>query len=169
MKLALICAMSENRVIGRDNGLPWHLSEDLKYFKRTTMGHSMIMGRNTWESIGRALPGRTSIVISTRPGYVAEGAEVVGSLPQAIERAEAIAAESGSQQAFVIGGAVLYRAALALVDTIHLTRVHATVEGDTYLTEFDESGWEEVSRTEYSRDEANGYDYSICVLRRIAC
>ena len=106
MKLALICAMSENRVIGRDNGLPWHLSEDLKYFRRTTMGNCMIMGRNTWESIGRALPGRTSIVITSNAEYQAEGAEVVGSLQQAIERAEAVSKETDSMQAFVIGGAV---------------------------------------------------------------
>ena len=108
MKLALICAMSENRVIGRDNGLPWHLSEDLKYFRRTTMGNCMIMGRNTWESIGRALPGRTSIVITSNAGYQAEGAEVVGSLQQAIECAEAVSKETDNTQAFVIGGAVLY-------------------------------------------------------------
>jgi dihydrofolate reductase len=167
MKLALICAMSENRVIGRDNGLPWHLPEDLKYFKRTTMGNCMIMGRNTWESIGRALPGRTSIVITGKAGYQAEGAEVVGSLQQAIERAVAISAETGSTQAFVIGGAVLYQAALPLVDTLHLTRVHAQVEGDTTLHEFDESNWKEASREEYQRDESNAYDYSICVLERI--
>ncbi len=167
MKLALICAMSENRVIGRNNDLPWHLPEDLKYFKRTTMGSCMIMGRNTWESIGRALPGRTSIVITSRDDYVAEGAEVAGSLNAAIERARSISAKSGSSEAFVIGGAVLYQAALPLADTIHLTRVHANVEGDTYLHEFDESNWKEVSREEYSSDEANGYDYSICVLERI--
>ena len=168
MKLALICAMSENRVIGRDNDLPWHLSEDLKYFKRTTMGSCMIMGRNTWESIGRALPGRTSIVITSRDDYEAAGAEVVSSLQAAIEKAETISAGNGSVEAFVIGGAVLYQAALPLADTIHLTRVHASVEGDTYLHEFDESNWKEVSREEYRRDEANGYDYSICVLERIS-
>lgn len=167
MKLALICAMSENRVIGRDNGLPWHLSEDLKYFKRTTMGNCMIMGRNTWESIGRALPGRTSIVITSNPDYQAEGAEVVGSLQQAMERAESISKETDSLAAFIIGGAVLYQAALPLADTLHLTRVHAEVEGDTYLHEFDESNWKEVSRDEYQRDESNHYDYSICVLERL--
>ena len=167
MKLALICAMSENRVIGRDNGLPWHLSEDLKYFKRTTMGNCMIMGRNTWESIGRALPGRTSIVITSNAEYQAEGAEVVGSLQQAIERAESISKETGSLEAFVIGGAVLYQAALPLADSLHLTRVHAQVEGDTTLHEFDESNWEEISREEYQRDESNHYDYSICLLQRL--
>jgi dihydrofolate reductase len=167
MKLALICAMSENRVIGRDNGLPWHLSEDLKYFKRTTMGNSMIMGRNTWESIGRALPGRTSIVITSNPDFRAEGAEVVSSLELAVQRAAAIAQETGSIEAFVIGGAVLYQAALPLADTLHLTRVHAEVEGDTYLHEFDESDWREISREEFRHDEANQFDYSICVLERI--
>ena len=168
MKLALICAMSENRVIGRDNGLPWHLSEDLKYFRRTTMGNCMIMGRNTWESIGRALPGRTSIVITSNAGYQAEGAEVVGSLQQAIERAEAVSKEADSTQAFVIGGAVLYQAALPLADTLHLTRVHAQVEGDTILHEFDESNWKEISREQYQHDESNQYDYSICVMQRIS-
>jgi len=167
MKLALICAMSENRVIGRDNDLPWHLSEDLKYFKRTTMGSCMIMGRNTWESIGRALPGRTSIVITSKDGYAAEGAEVVASLSEAIARADEISSEHDSTTSYVIGGAVLYQAALPLADTIHLTRVHAEVEGDTFLHEFDESGWKEVSREEYQRDGENGYDYSICVLERI--
>jgi dihydrofolate reductase len=168
MKLALICAMSENRVIGRDNGLPWHLSEDLKYFRRTTMGNCMIMGRNTWESIGRALPGRTSIVITSNADYQAEGAEVVGSLQQAIERAEAVSKEADSTQAFVIGGAVLYQAALPLADTLHLTRVHAQVEGDTILHEFDESNWKEISREQYQHDESNQYDYSICVMQRIS-
>jgi dihydrofolate reductase len=160
--------MSENRVIGRDNGLPWHLSEDLKYFKRTTVGNCMIMGRNTWESIGRALPGRTSIVISSQPGYKAEGAEVVTSLASALERAEVISEEKGSTEVFVIGGAILYQAALPLADTLHLTRVHAEVEGDTFLHEFDESQWKETSREEFKRDDSNVYDYSICVLERIS-
>ena len=168
MKLALICAMSENRVIGRDNGLPWHLSEDLKYFKRTTMGNCMIMGRNTWESIGLALPGRTSIVITSNAEYQAEGAEVVASLQQAIERAESVSEVTGSLEAFVIGGAVLYQAALPLADTLHLTRVHGQVEGDTTLHEFDEANWKEISRQEYHIDESNNYDYSICVLERLS-
>ena len=167
MKLALICAMSENRVIGRDNDLPWHLSEDLKYFKRTTMGSCIIMGRNTWQSIGRALPGRTSIVITSNGLFQAEGAEVVGSLEHAIDRAKTISLNNGAKAAFIIGGAVLYQAALSFADTIHLTRVNAEVEGDTFLHELDESNWREISRVEYQRDESNGFDYSICVLERI--
>ena len=128
----------------------------------------MIMGRNTWESIGRALPGRTSIVITSNADYQAGGAEVVGSLQQAIERAEAVSKETDSTQAFVIGGAMLYQAALPLADTLHLTRVHAQVKGDTILHEFDESNWKETSRKQYQHDESNQYDYSICVMQRIS-
>jgi dihydrofolate reductase len=132
------------------------------------MGNCMIMGRNTWESIGRALPGRTSIVITSNADYQAGGAEVVGSLQQAIERAEAVSKETDSTQAFVIGGAMLYQAALPLADTLHLTRVHAQVKGDTILHEFDESNWKETSRKQYQHDESNQYDYSICVMQRIS-
>lgn len=168
MKLALICAMAENRVIGRNNSLPWHLSEDLKYFKRTTMGSSIIMGRKTWESIGRALPGRTNIVVSTNPDYQAEGARVVASLQEAIKLAESIAIIDGSEEAFIIGGAGLYQSALPLADRFHLTRVHAEVEGDTTLAEFDESQWQEIQREEFASSETNPYPYSICLLERIS-
>lgn len=166
MKLSLICAMAENRVIGRNNSLPWHLSEDLKYFKASTMGHCIIMGRKTWESIGRPLPGRTSIVVSRNPDYQAEGAKVVQSLDEAIKLAESVAEIDGREEAFVIGGAGLYAAALPKAQRFHLTRVHAEVEGDTYLEEFDESQWREVKRAEFSRDDNNPYDYSICLLER---
>ena len=107
MKLALICAMAENRVIGRKNSLPWHLSEDLKYFKRVTMGNSIIMGRKTWESIGKALSGRTNIVITKDPGYQAEEARVVHSIEEAIKVAESVSLIDGSEEAFIIGGAEL--------------------------------------------------------------
>ena len=103
MNLALICAMAENRTIGRNNSLPWKLPEDLKYFKRTTMGNSIIMGRKTWESIGRPLPGRTNIIISRDSNYEAEKAKVVNSLGAAIKLAENLAAIDGSKEAFIIG------------------------------------------------------------------
>ena len=166
MKLALICAMAENRTIGRNNSLPWHLSEDLKYFKRTTMGNSIIMGRKTWESIGRVLPGRTNIVISSNPDYEAEGARVVNSLEEATRLAESIALIDGSEEAYIIGGAGLYKEALPHAQRFHLTRVHAEVEGDTFLAEFDEAEWEEVAREDFSKNETNPYDYSICELER---
>jgi len=159
--------MAENRVIGRNNALPWHLSEDLKYFKRTTMGCSIIMGRKTWESIGRVLPGRANIIISRDARYVVEGAKVVNSLEQAIRLAESISFIDGSEEAFVIGGAGLYQAALPRAQRFHLTRVHAEVDGDTVLAEFDESDWQELSRYDYRKDEDNPYNYSICLLERI--
>ena len=167
MKLSLICAMAENCVIGRNNSLPWHLSEDLKYFKRTTMGNCIIMGRKTWESIGRPLPGRTNIVITTKPDYEAEGARVVASLPAAIKLAESISLIDGSEEAFVIGGAGIYQTALPLANRFHLTRVHAQVEGDTLLADFDETQWQEVERQDFQHDDSNPYDYSICILERI--
>lgn len=167
MQLSLICAMATNRIIGRDNALPWHLSEDLKYFKRVTMGKCIIMGRKTWESIGRLLPGRTHIVVTTNPLYKADGIHVVNSMAAAIELARTHSAKDGTDEAFVIGGVALFASALPLADRFHLTRVHADVEGDTSLTEFDESGWREVSRVDYFRDDRNPFDYSICVLERV--
>ena len=166
MKLALICAMAKNRTIGRNNSLPWHLPEDLKYFKHTTMGSTIIMGRKTWESIGRALPGRTNIVITSNADYKAEGAKVVGSLQAALELVESISIIDGSDEAFVIGGAGLYKEALPYAQRFHLTRVHADVKGDTFLPEFNEAEWSEVSREEFKKSETNPYDYSICVLER---
>ncbi|HAJ77201.1 MAG TPA: dihydrofolate reductase [Gammaproteobacteria bacterium] len=167
MKLALICAMADNRVIGRNNNLPWHLAEDLKYFKRVTMGNCIIMGRKTWESIGRVLPGRTNIVVTANPDYLAEGVRVVHSLEEALSLAESISEIDGSEEAFIIGGAGLYQTALPMAQRFHLTRVHADVEGDTYLAEFDQSQWREISRQEFQKSDTNPYDYSICLLERI--
>ncbi len=167
MYLSLICAMDENLVIGRNNSLPWHLPEDLKYFKKTTMGNSIIMGRKTYESIGKPLRGRTNIIVSRNRDYEVENARVVNSLSEAIELAENIAFIDGSLEAFVIGGAELFEEALTLVNRLHLTMVHAEVDGDTWFPEFDLSEWSEVSREYYEADEANPYDYSICVLQRI--
>lgn len=168
MKLALICAMAENGVIGRNNALPWHLSEDLQYFKRTTMGKPIIMGRNTWESIGRALPGRANIVVSSQADYEAEGARVCHSLEEALTLADRIAFIDGVNEAFVIGGAALYAEAMPQAHRLHLTRVHAEVEGDTRLEGFDESDWRELSCEEFPASESDTYDYSICVLEKKA-
>lgn len=166
MKLSLICAMASNGTIGRNNGLPWHLPADLRYFKATTMGHSIIMGRKTWESIGRPLPGRTSIVVTGDADYVAEGAKVVHSIQDALRLAESIAVIDGTEEAFVIGGAALYATAMPIAERFHLTRVHSEVEGDTVLSGFDESEWREVSRDDFQRNEANPFDYSICILEK---
>jgi dihydrofolate reductase len=166
MKLSLICAMASNGIIGRNNGLPWQLPEDLKYFKTTTMGYSIIMGRKTWESIGQPLPGRTSIVVTRDADYVAEGAKVVHSIQDALRLAESIAIIDGTEEAFVIGGAALYATAMPIADRFHLTRVHAEVVGDTVISGFDESEWREVSRNNFQRNEANPFDYSICILEK---
>ena len=166
MEIALICAMARNGVIGNKNMLPWRLPEDLRHFRRTTMGHSIVMGRKTWESIGGPLPGRANIVVTRQPGYRAEGARVRDSLEAALKLAENIAAIDGAEQCFVIGGAELYREALPLAEFFHLTRIHAEVTGDTVLRGFDESEWEELSREDFHRDGENPFDYSICFLRR---
>lgn len=164
MKLALICAMSENRVIGKNNTLPWRLPEDLKYFKRTTMGSSVIMGRKTWDSIGKVLPGRTNIIVTRSPTLQIERVKMALSVPEAIELAEHAAFIDGSDEAFIIGGAELYSEAMPFADRFYLTRVHAEVEGDTFLQSFDEAAWREISRKEYRKSDLNPLDYSICVL-----
>ena len=164
MKLALICAMSENRVIGKNNTLPWRLPGDLKYFKRTTMGSSVIMGRKTWDSIGKVLPGRTNIIVTRSPTLQIERVKMALSVPEAIELAEHTALIDGSDEAFIIGGAELYSEAMPFADRFYLTRVHAEVEGDTFLQSFDEAAWREISRKEYRKSDLNPLDYSICVL-----
>lgn len=125
------------------------------------------MGRKTWESIGRPLPGRTNIIITRNENYQADGASVVTSLEAAISLAAEISDSQNLEEAFIIGGAGLYQEVLPIADHFHLTRVHAEVDGDTFLTEFDESEWSEISRTEYSKSDKNPYDYSICLLQRI--
>jgi len=162
MRLSLIVAMSENRVIGRRGQLPWRLSADLRRFKQLTMGHHLIMGRKTWESIGRPLPGRTSLVISRQPDYQADGAEVVPDLPQAILRA------AGDDEAFVIGGGEIYQQALPLVSRAYLTMIHASVEGDTRFPELEADGWRVLEQSPIqSADEKNDHDYSFLIYERI--
>lgn len=160
MKLSLIVAVAENGVIGRNGGLPWRLSADLRRFKRLTMGHVIVMGRKTWESIARPLPGRTSIVVSRRKSYQTDFDEVLvaDSLDAAIELACPLEGEDG--QAFVIGGAGLYEAALGRADRLLLTRVHAEVEGDVSFPEIDWSQWRLVSEERCPADVKNDYSCS---------
>lgn len=164
MKLALIVAMAENRVIGINNNLPWHLSEDLKYFKRVTLGKPIIMGRKTFESIGRPLPGRTNIVVTRNPDYQAEGIRVVHSIKAAKELADSICFIDGMNEAMVIGGAELYAQALPEADRIYLTQVHAEVHGDAWFPEFEWNQWRQVAREDFKAVEPNPYDYSFIVL-----
>ena len=162
MTVSLIVAVSSNGVIGRDGGLPWHLPADLKHFKRTTMGHHLIVGRRTWEEVGKPLPGRTMVVVTRSQRFAPEGAKVVRSVEQALE----IAAED--DESFIGGGSQIYRIALArdLVHRIYLTRIHAEVEGDTFFPEFDLDDWELVSEEHHEADEKNEFDFSFLVYER---
>ena len=166
MRLALIVAAAENGVIGRDNKLPWHLPEDLGYFKRVTMGKPIVMGRKTYESIGRPLPGRTNIVITRNPEWQAEGVRALPDLEAALALAEEIALIDGAEELMVIGGAEIYAAALPLAERLYLTRVHADVPGDAWLPDIDWSQWQELGRERHSASEANPYDYSFLVYGR---
>jgi dihydrofolate reductase len=166
MKLALIAAYAQNRVVGIDNKLPWHLPEDLKYFKRCTSGKAIIMGRKTFDSIGRPLPNRTNIVISRNPEFQVEGVKVVSTLDEAIELAKAVNEINGIDEIMVIGGATIYELTLPIADRLYLTHVHANVEGDAYFPEVDFSSWHEVERADYSASETNPYDYSFVVYEK---
>ena len=144
MKIALIAALGENRVIGVDGDLPWHISEDLKHFKRTTRGHTLVMGRKTFESIGKALPRRRNIVLTRQLDFDAPGCEVVDSLAAAL----ALAEEAGEEIVFIGGGESVYREALPMATDLILTRVPRVVGGDTFFPEFPEDHWRLVKRTE---------------------
>lgn len=153
--------MDRNRLIGADNALPWRLPADLQHFKKITMGHPIVMGRRTWESIGRPLPGRTNIVITSREDYEAPGAVVVASLD------EAWAAAGEPDELMIIGGAGVYEQTLAKADRIYLTEIDAEFEGDTWFPELREGEWACVNRKHFEKDDRNPYDYSFVILERI--
>jgi len=159
--LSIVVAVAENGVIGRGNALPWHLPDDLKRFKELTLGKPMVMGRKTYESIGRPLPGRTTIVVSRQPGLTIEGCTVVNSLHAAIVAARA------APEVVLVGGAQLYRSAMPMVSTIHLTRVHATVGGDTLFPILDMQQWRETIVATHPADERHAYAFTYLTLQRI--
>jgi dihydrofolate reductase len=163
MKIVLIAAFAQNRVVGINNALPWHLPEDLKYFKRTTSGKAIIMGRKTYDSIGRPLPNRTNIVITRNSEFKADGVQVVSSLKAAIELAKEVNFINGVDEVMIIGGASIYQESLPVAERLYLTHVHANVEGDAYFPEVDFSQWQESSRDDYSASDKNPYDYSFVV------
>ncbi|MEN5246358.1 dihydrofolate reductase [Brucella pseudintermedia] len=144
--VSIIVAAAENGVIGRDNDMPWRLSTDLKRFKALTLGKPVIMGRRTWESIGRPLPGRPNIVVSRNNGFQVEGASTVGSLDEAIALGQRQAADMGAGEVCIIGGGNIYAQAFPLADRIHLTRVLANIDGDTHFPEIDPQVWQVVSQ-----------------------
>lgn len=167
MRLAAIVAQAENRVIGNQNRLPWHLPEDLKYFKSVTLGKPVIMGRKTFESIGRPLPGRPNIVVSRDQSYQPDGVDVVHSLEAAIERAEQLLLINGGDEALLIGGAELYKQALDRVQRLYLTQVHAEVEGDAWFPALDAGQWRTLGREDHAASGCNPFDYSFIVLERV--
>lgn len=161
--LSLIVAMAENQVIGINNNLPWHLPNDLQYFKKVTMGKPIIMGRKTYESIGRPLPGRRNIIITRQTDYTAaqehESVDVVNSLADAVKLGEDIALVNGHEEVFVIGGAEIYQQALPVADRLYITHVLANVEGDAYFPDVDWQQYTEISRDSFTAQGSNPYDY----------
>jgi dihydrofolate reductase len=166
VKLALILAVADNGVIGRDNALPWKLPEDMRYFKQMTMGKPVIMGRKTFESIGKALPGRTNIVITRNGAFAAEGARCVSSLEEALQVAEQAVSMEPAEEAVVIGGSEIYRVTLPLADRLYITEVHANVEGDAVLPRVEWDDWREVRRERHVAQTPNPYDYSFVFYER---
>lgn len=157
MRLSAIFAMSENRVIGKDNRLPWHMPADLKHFKEVTIGKPVVMGRKTFESIGRPLPNRHNIVITRDAHFQAPGCLVTTSIDTAL------ASVSEEKEVFLIGGALLFQQLLPRVQRLYLTVIHHQFEGDTFLPELDMNEWREVERIDHQKDEANPYNYSFFV------
>ncbi|MGE8388930.1 MAG: dihydrofolate reductase [Pseudomonas sp.] len=163
LPLSLIAALAENRVIGIDNSMPWHLPGDFKYFKATTLGKPIIMGRKTWDSLGRPLPGRLNIVVSRQPGLELAGAEVFASLEDAVVRAEQWAREQGVDELMLIGGAQLYAQALerGLVSRMYLTRVELEPEGDAWFPEFDKGQWQLASSEAQAETDKPAYHFEV--------
>lgn len=157
--LALIAALAKNRVIGYRQAMPWHMPADLRHFKQITLGKAVIMGRKTFESIGRPLPGRRNIVVTRAMDYKKPGIEVVPSLADAIRLV-------GEQEAMVIGGGELYRTALSQVNRMYLTWIDCAPQGDVFFPDYDVRHWREIAREDHSADQQNPYAYSFVVLER---
>ena len=162
-KVSLIVAMANNRVIGINNTLPWHLPADLKHFKALTMGHHILMGRKTYESIGKPLPGRTSVVITRNPNYIANGVTITHTLE------DAIAMCGDDSEIFIIGGAELYCQAIQLADRIYLTEIELEITGDAHFTELNKDVWQEIERISHAPDEKNLHWYHFLIYDKKNC
>ncbi|SDU26029.1 dihydrofolate reductase [Stappia sp. ES.058] len=166
--LVLVAAVAENGVIGAKGDMPWRLSSDLKRFKRLTLGHPMIMGRKTFESIGRPLPGRTTIVVTRDPSWARDGVVTAPSLEAAIERAAEIAAADGVDAVMVVGGGEIYAATLPRADRLEITQVHASPDGDAHFPHIDEHVWQETARETPERGPKDNADVTFLTYRRKA-
>ncbi|MGY3055150.1 dihydrofolate reductase [Pedobacter sp. UYEF25] len=159
--ISIAVAVSENYAIGKKNQLLWHMPADLKFFKQTTSGHTVVMGRKTFDSVGKPLPNRQNIIVTRRTDLRIPGVQVVNSLEEAISSAESIDSEI-----FIVGGAEIYREALPKVQRIYLTTIHHTFDADTFFPKLNMDDWEQVSSESHKADEKNTYDYTFAVLER---
>mgnify|MGYP003384510690 CR=1 FL=1 len=165
--LSMIVATADNNIIGKDNTMPWHLPADLAYFKKMTLGKPIIMGRKTYESIGRPLPGRRNIVISRDESYVAEGIDTVTSVEHALALVDGSDGSQAVKEIMVIGGGAIYKHCLPNADRLYVTHIKAKVDGDTQFPNYDNASWQKTSSELRSSDEKNAYDLNFCVYERI--
>ncbi len=162
MIISAIVACAKNGIIGKDNEIPWYLPADFAYFKRTTMNHHIIMGRNCFESIGRPLPKRTNIVITRNPFYIASGCLMVNSITESLK----IASKNGETEAFIIGGGEIYKQSVHLWDKLYLTEVDLDTEGDVFFPKIDLSEWRLVSEEHHLKDEKNEFDFTFKIFEK---
>lgn len=166
MTISLIAALTQNKVIGKNNDLPWHLPDDMKYFMKTTSGHFVIMGRKNYESIPekfRPLPNRTNIVVTHQQNYEAEKCRVVHSLEEGIQ----LARDANQEELFIIGGAEIYSQGFLIADKLYLTEIQGSLEGDTYFPEFDKQSWNETSRIHHPVDERHAFAFDFVIYEKI--
>lgn len=168
IKVSLIVAAAENGTIGKDNDMPWKISSDLKYFKKITMNKPVIMGRKTFQSIGKPLPGRANIVITRDTTFTQEGVITAHSVEMALDVARGMADVKKEKEIMVIGGAQIYALTLPIADRLYLTRIHASIDGDAHFPELNEKEWLEYSRGDMIAGEKDSHDYSFIVLDRIS-
>jgi len=165
--LSMIVATANNNVIGKDNDMPWHLPADLAYFKKVTLGKPIIMGRKTYESIGRPLPGRRNIVISRDESYQSDGIDTVTSVEQAIALVDGSDGSEGVEEIMVIGGGAIYKHCLPAAQRLYVTHINAEIEGDTQFPHYDDGSWKKVASEVRASDEKNAYQLDFCVYVKV--
>lgn len=166
--LSMIVATADNNIIGKDNDMPWHLPADLAYFKKVTLGKPIIMGRKTFESIGRPLPGRRNIVISRDESYQAEGIDSVTSVEQALALVDGSDGNEGAEEIMVIGGGAIYAHCLPKADRLYITHINAAIDGDTQFPNYDDGSWKKTASDVRDSDEKNVHQLDFCVYEKIA-
>ena len=162
MIVSQIAAMSRNRIIGKDNKLPWNMPDDLAYFFKVTRGHHIILGRKNFEAIGKALPSRVNIVVTRNPNYKAPGCIVVENIQQALKYSES----KGEEEVFIVGGGQIYQASLGITNKIYLTIIDTEIEGDVFFPEFDLKSWNVISKVSHSADNRNPFNYTYYIFER---